>query len=249
MSGPATGRPTDRAGRGPAPILLLHGALVVVLAIVTILFFAVPTSAADCCIPVAIFGVVTLGELLAVLVGLAIAGTTGRHSPLAVFDAITTAPFALFVLSGSPDLGGPTAGIVLVAPVLLLVGTAAAILAARVVREHDLERYVLAGALVLVTAFSSAIPIATIVPVAVLVALLWPHRAAAELDMIEPSAGPGSADPGAVARVPARPGPSRPVRPLVRRSRAPDAAAVLAARRPAPSPLGEEPGTDRPGGP
>jgi len=219
---PAVRRPTGAARpvrAGPDLILPVHLVFVALLGVATLVLFAVPTGAGDCCVPVAIFGVITLGELIAVLAGIAVAGVTGRHSPLAIVDAMVTAPLAALIPPAFAATSGPTGAILPLSMGVLVVGLASAILAARVVRERDLERIVLACALVLMAAFSFAVPATIVVPAVVLVALLWPH--------VEASTDPdaSTADEGEGV------GPARPtVRAVARR--APDAAAVLARRAP-----------------
>jgi len=207
------GRP---AGGGRDLVLPVHLALVALLAFATIVLFRVPVGNADCCVPIAALGLFTLGELVIVLVGIAIAGTTGRHSPLAFVDAAITAPLAVLV----PEVFGTTdssmAAIPLVAAGLLIVGLASAILAARVVREHRIERVVLGGALVLVAVFSLAAPSAVIVPLAVLAVLLWPNLEGLGANPTDPPGPPPWASARATRRGP------------------PDAAAILAMRRPGP---------------
>jgi hypothetical protein len=205
------------AGGGRDLVLAVHLAFVALLAFATVVLFRVPVGNADCCAPVAAFGLFTLGELVIVLVAFGIAGTTGRYSPLAFVDVAITAPLAFLV----PEMLGTTdpslAAIPLVAAALLIVGLAGAILAARLVREHRIERVVLGGALVLVAVFSLAASSTVIVPLAVLAVLLWPNLEGLGAKVGAPPAPP----PRASARVMGRQGP-------------PDAAAILAMRRPGP---------------
>jgi hypothetical protein len=205
-------------------ILSIHLAFVALLGVATVILFGTSSDHADSSLPVAIFGLFTLGELIAVLIAIAVAGATGRHSPLAIVDALIGVPLAAIVsLSATPGDGPPSA-IPLVAVALLLAGVAGAAAAARVVREQPIERIVLAGALILLAAFTSAVPSAVIVPVLILVVLLWPHTAGVGAERgIEGRSAEGPAD--------------RAVAPVIARRGAPDAAAILRARgaRPASS--------------
>lgn len=203
------------AGRSGGDLVLpVHLGFVVVLGIATIVLFGVPTGDGDCCVPVAILGLVTLGELIAVLIGIATAGLTGRHAPLAFVDAVVVTPLIALVPSVPDGAPGSSPLLPLVVAGLLVAGLASAILAARVVREHSLERLVLAGALVLLAAFSLAAPVTTVVPIIVLAAALWPH--------LEHSGPVTASAPGRTAAGPAG-------RPAGRRG-APDAAAILGRR-------------------
>jgi len=222
------GRPD---GGGRDVVLPVHLALVVLLVVATVILFGFPIGNADCCMPVAALGLVTIGELVIVLVGIAIAGSTGRHSPLAFVDVVITAPLVVVVPSTFGATDASTALVPLVVSALLIVGLASAIVAARVVRGHGIERVVLAGALVLVAAFFLAAPSALVVPLTVLAVLLWPNMPGLGSD---PAARRGS-PPGGSARVMRRHGP-------------PDAAAILAMRRPGPPrpPDAASPGDDPP---
>jgi hypothetical protein len=204
------------AGGGRDLVLPVHLAFVALLAFATVVLFRVPVGNADCCAPVAVFGLFTLGELVVVLVGIAIAGTTGRYSPLAFVDVAITAPLAFLVPSALGTTDPSLAAIPLVALSLLIVGLAGAILAARLVRERRIERLVLGGALVLVAVFSLAAPSTVIVPLAVLAVLLWPNLEGLGANPSDP--------PGPLPRASAR----------ATRRGPPDAAAILAMRRPVP---------------
>jgi hypothetical protein len=200
--------------RGPSPILVVHLGLVVLLVLAVVALFGVPSVDGN---SVAFLGILPIGETLAILVALAVAGATGRHSPLVTVDAIIAVPLVALLLSGAV-LSGQTMIVAFVAALLLVTALAGAILAARVVRPHRIERAVLGLALILVLAFAAAFPIAVLVPTAILVTLFAPPVALARPHLDGP---------------PSRP---RPPSPLVARGRAPDAAAILAARRSDPPP-------------
>jgi hypothetical protein len=200
-------------------VLPVHLALVALLGLATIVLLATPAGNGDCCLPIAVLGLFTLAELVAVLVGIAIAGFSGRHSPLALIDAAITAPLMALVPSAFGSPGGASSSIVLLAMLLLGVGMVSAVLAARVVREHGVERIVLAAGLALLAAFSFAVPVTTVVPIVVLAAVLFPHIGMADVGFQDVrGGGPRDWNPDA----PRASG----------RRRAPDAAAILAQRRP-----------------
>ena len=176
---------------------------------------------------VAILGVVTIGELIAVLVGIAVAATTGHHSLLVAVDAIVAVPLVVLVLSGLGSGGGAGGPISLVAWAMIVLAVGGGILAARVVRGRRIERVVLAFALVPIGAFATAFPVATLVPIAMLVVVFGP----------EPGWRPAPPRRQAAPDV-------RPAARIAPRRGAPDAAAVLARRpsdRPDPVPCADDP--------
>jgi hypothetical protein len=217
-------------------VLPVHLAFVVLLGIATlILLFGTQAATSDCCLPVAIFGVFTLGELLAVLIAIAIAGVTTRHSPLVIVDVLIVVPLAAIVsLSASPGDGSASA-FPLVALALLIVGVASAAAAARVVRYQPIERIILAGTLILLAAFASAVPSAIIGPVLVLAVLFWPQLEALGTRFRGRPGSPSRAAGGGVGADAAAGGtagsPERPAGPVLGRRGPPDAAAILGSRR------------------
>lgn len=175
----------------------------------------------------AILGVVTIGEIIAVLVGIAVAATTGHHSPLVAVDAIVAVPLVTLVLSGLGSGGGVGGPVSLVALAMIVLAVGGGILAARVVRGRRIERVVLALALLPIGAFATAFPVATLVPIAMLVILFGP----------EPGWRPAPPRTGSAPDV-------RPAARIAPRRGAPDAASVLArhpADRPDPVPSADEP--------
>ena len=185
------------------------------LGVATIVLFGIPSGDGSW---VAVLGLVTIGELIAVLIGLAVAGTTGRHSPLVTIDAIIAVPLVALVVTGFAGDSGPAVAVSFVAVLLIVVAVAAAILGARVVRVHPIERIVLGFALGPVVAFAIAFPIATLVPLAIFVALFAPELPAPRLLT---GSGPGEERRASV--------------PIAPRRGAPDAAAILG-RRPSAEP-------------
>jgi hypothetical protein len=204
----------------------VHLAFVAALAVATVMLIGAPTGSGDCCVPVAFLGVATLGELITVLIGIAVAGLTGRHSPLAIVDAIVTTPLVALVPSALRATPGTASALPLIVTALLILGLASAILAARVVREQSMERYVLGGALVLLAGFSSAVPISLVVPFVVLAALLLPD---VELVRTQAPAPRGSSQPGGASQPRGSAARASAARAGGRRG-APDAAAVLGRR-------------------
>jgi hypothetical protein len=228
---------TGGSGVGPPtrPALAIHGGLVGLLALPTLVVLGSATPASNCCLSVQLLGLFPLAGGVIVLIALGVAAIFWRHGPLAIVDTLASSLGVGFVASGLDQGSGPGL-LAMLATGVAVTGLAGAVAAGLEVRERSHERIFCTVALALLVIASRPVPSLAVTPVVVGIVVAWPSRdghpvGADALRAMMWGRGDGRSGPerrvargGTVAAEPA------PVAVRRVRSRAPDAAAVLGSR-------------------
>jgi hypothetical protein len=155
MSGPALMVPPaelddqkqNRPGSRLASVTLIHGLLVAALAISALVLFADSCGGGDLCLG-GLLGIVGLAVAGVVLIGLAVRAYAGRSSILVAIDSLVAVILGPTVFRELLSLSFNPATLFAIGVVVLAI--AGAVLAAREVSRHRVERVVLVAALILI---------------------------------------------------------------------------------------------------
>lgn len=161
-------------------LVQVHLILLAVFALLAAVLLSGGCGGSDMC-PGPQLGLVLLVIVIVAGFALAIGGAAGRASPLAVIDAIIAAPLIPTPLGMLHEPSVP----ILIASVVLALTVAGAVIAARAVATHRLERVVLAIVLITVALLFSGVAslrLGVVVPIILLVVLFVPPQRRPELD-------------------------------------------------------------------